>query len=135
MSDNAFLIATSYAGSTLSRAPRSFYPSPSQHHVVGVTIHFTILLILQKTGSRSNTSHQVTAMLRRRVGTRGTSGLQDPLNRPAGNHRVCASALCLYILHLDTWYHALYTEPDFLNIESSLIVFVCNLMFWHMPTL
>lgn len=74
-------------------------------------------------------------MLRRRVGTRGTSGLQDPLNRPAGNYGVCASALCLYILHLDTWYHALYTEPDFLNVESSLIVFVCNLMFWHMPTL
>ena len=63
-------------GSTLSWAPCSFYLSPSQHHVVGVTIHFTIILILQKTGSRSNTSHQVTAMLRRRVGTRGNSGPQ-----------------------------------------------------------
>ena len=96
-----------------------------------MTIHFTvIILILQKTGPRSNTSHQVTTMLRRRVGTRGNSGLQDPLNRPAGNDGVCPSALCLYILCLDTRHRALYTGLDFLNVESSLIVFCMHLGVW-----
>lgn len=41
-----------------------------------------------------------------------------------GNDGVCPSALRLYILRLNTWHQVLDTWLDFLNIESSLIIFV-----------
>ena len=50
-----------------------------------------------------------------------------PTEQTCGNDGVCTSALCLYILHLNTWHHALYTGPDFLNVESDLIVFCMQL--------
>lgn len=113
------------------RNPALFSPPSLTAPGCGCGIHCTaFVLILQKTGPRSSTSHQVATMLRRRVGTRGDSGLQDPLNRPAGNDGVCPSALCLYISCLDTRHRALYTGLDFLNAESSLIVFCMQLGVW-----
>lgn len=70
----------------------------------------------------SNTSRQVTTMLRSSVGTQGNPGLQDPLNRPAWEW--WCLPLCSAQSSLNTCHHVLDTWLDFLNIESSLIIFL-----------